>query len=319
MWRQLSVFLIATMSLTAAVKIEKVPYGGWPNCYRLSNGEVELVVTTDVGPRVIRYGFAGGQNLFAEFKDQMGKSGEKTWTPRGGHRVWVGPEIVPITYALDNGPVQAEVKGGSITLTQPVEPETGLQKQMIVTLAPTGSRVEILHKVKNAGKETRELAPWTLTMMAPGGMGITGFPPRGRHEDVLLPTNPLVMWAFTDLSDKRWTFTKKYAVLRQDRNATEPQKMGLFNPKTFGGYLLGSDLFVKQSTADPKKRYPDFNCSYETYTDKDFLEMETLGPLQKLAPGQTMDHTESWTLHKNVKLAHVTDAELDRIFSGIIK
>lgn len=37
--------------------IEKTPYGGWPNCYRIFDNEIELIVTTDVGPRVIRYGF----------------------------------------------------------------------------------------------------------------------------------------------------------------------------------------------------------------------------------------------------------------------
>ena len=66
--------------------VEKVSYGGWPNCYRLSNGETELIVTTDVGPRVMRYGFVGGQNLFVEIADQMGKSGEPWWAMRGGHR-----------------------------------------------------------------------------------------------------------------------------------------------------------------------------------------------------------------------------------------
>ena len=52
---------------------ERTQYGGWPNCYRLSNGTVELIATADVGPRIIRFGFTGGQNLFAEFPDQLGK------------------------------------------------------------------------------------------------------------------------------------------------------------------------------------------------------------------------------------------------------
>ena len=54
---------------------EKVAFGGWPNCYRLSNGQIELIVTTDVGPRVARLGFVGQANLFAEFKEQQGKTG----------------------------------------------------------------------------------------------------------------------------------------------------------------------------------------------------------------------------------------------------
>src|SRR5215467_9223471 len=154
MVRSVSTFLLSlllTANLPAAVKTEKISYKGWQNCYRVTNGEVELIVTTDVGPRVIRYGFVGGQNLFKEFTPQMGKSGEKEWMPRGGHRVWAAPEHKVITYALDNGPVKAEIKGDTIELTQPVEPESGLQKQIIVKLAATGSKVEVIHRLTNTG------------------------------------------------------------------------------------------------------------------------------------------------------------------------
>lgn len=36
--------------------IERVPYAGWPNCYRLTDGRIELVATSDVGPRIVRLG-----------------------------------------------------------------------------------------------------------------------------------------------------------------------------------------------------------------------------------------------------------------------
>ena len=63
-------------------KIEKTNYQGWPNCYRMTNGEVELVITGDIGPRIMRYAFVGGRNLFHEFAGQMGRSGESTWQNR---------------------------------------------------------------------------------------------------------------------------------------------------------------------------------------------------------------------------------------------
>lgn len=314
--------LVATslmITAQAAVRIEKTSYAGWPDCYRVTNGDVELIVTSDVGPRVIRYAFVGGQNIFKEFKEQLGKSGEKEWQARGGHRVWIAPEAVPESYALDNGPVQVVVKGDTIETTQPVEKETGLQKQIIVRLAATGSNVEVTHRIKNASQKPRDLAPWALTMMAQGGMGIHGFPPRGKHMEILTPTNPLVMWAFTDLSDIRWKFTKKYLMLRQDPRATTPEKIGSFNPNTFGAYLLGSDLFIKRYTADTSKRYPDDGCSFETFTNADFLELETVGPLRTLRPGETAEHVEHWTLHKNVKFSSLTDAELDRVLLPLLK
>src|SRR5262249_49134090 len=88
--------------------IEKVEYKGWKNNLKLSNGEVELIITLDVGPRVIRYGYVGGANVLKEVDAQIGKSGEREWMIRGGHRLWHAPEEIKRTYELDNSPVKWE-------------------------------------------------------------------------------------------------------------------------------------------------------------------------------------------------------------------
>jgi hypothetical protein len=300
-----------------AVQIEKVEYAGWPNCYRMSNGEVEVILTTDVGPRVIRYGFAGSENVFVEFQEQLGQSGEKEWMARGGHRLWAAPEQIPETYALDNSPVEATVNGASITLLQPVEPETGLRKTMTVSLDASGSGVTVTHQIENTRPAARRLAVWALTQVAPGGMAIAAFPPRGSHEEILLPTNPLTMWAYTNFADPRWNFTQKYLTLRNDPSNKEPQKAGLFNPKTVGAYLNSGTLFVKRSDAPGNSEsYPDFGCSFETFTNHAFLELETLAPLVDLKQGESATHVEHWSLRRNVTLDSMNDSALDAILGG---
>jgi len=311
--------LLLTMSATAAVKIEKTNYKGWANSYCITNGEVELIVTSDIGPRIMRYAFVGGPNFFKEFAEGLGKSGEPAWVARGGHRVWAAPEDAVRTYAPDNGPVHIEIRGDVLKATEPVEPLTGLEKQIVVKLSPEGTGVEVLHRIKNAGKQSLDLAPWALTMMAQGGVGIHGFPPRGKHPEVLYPTNPLVMWAFSNLSDHRWRYTRKYLMLHQDPTDAEPTKLGSFNKNTWAAYALGGGLFIKRYDAqDSPKNYPDFGCSFETFTGADFLELETLGPLQHLKPGASLEHIEHWTLHKNVHLRDFTDAELDRVVVPLV-
>lgn len=306
------------MSLNAAVKIEKTAWNGWPNCYRISNGEVELIVTSDVGPRVMSYGFAGGQNFFWVQKETAGKTGQPEWIARGGHRIWVGPEDVKYTYPPDNSTVSVRVEGGVLIATQPVEKETGIEKQLEIHLAPQGSDVTIIHRLTNRTQMPLEYAAWALSMMAPGGRGVSGFPPRGTHPEMLQPTNPLVMWAFSDLSDPRWTWLKKYFVLRQDSKNATPTKIGHFNPHTFGAYFLNGEMFLKKYEADPTKTYPDFGCSYETFTNADFLEIETMGPMTKVAAGATLEHVEKWTLRRNAQPAAWTDAELDRILLPVL-
>lgn len=307
------------MSDSTAVKIEKIDFKGWPDSYRISNGTVEAVVTGDVGPRVIRYGFIGGQNLFKEFDGQIGKSGEAEWMPRGGHRLWFGPEDRIKTYALDNGPVRIGIHGGVLEATGAVEPSTGLEKKITVRMAATGAAVELVHRLRNAGDEPQQLAPWALTMMAPGGAGIHGLPPRGDYAGNLLPTGPLVLWAYTNFADPRWTLLEKYVVLRQDPANDAPQKIGSYNPDTWGAYLLNGELFVKKSraTAGPAA-FPDYGCTFETFTNAAFLELETLGPMVELKPGESVEHAERWTLHRGVRVAEWTDAELDRVLAPVV-
>jgi hypothetical protein len=319
--RKFAILVLAlSMSSVAAVKIEKTNYQGWPNSFRISNGEVELVITSDVGPRIMRYAFVGGQNLFKEFQETLGKSGEPAWVMRGGHRIWFAPEDRVKTYAPDNEPVKIAIKGGVLEATQPVEPLTGLEKQIIVKMAAKGTGVEVVHNLRNTNKSPFELAPWALTMMAQGGVGIHGFPPRGTHPEVLAPTNPLVMWAFTNLADPRWKYTKKYLMLRQDPANADPQKLGSFNRNTWGAYLLGTDLFVKHYRAgESPSVHPDFGCSFETFTNADFLELETMGPPAKLAPNAVARHVETWTLHKNVRIRAWDDAELDRVLLPLVE
>jgi hypothetical protein len=310
--------LLLVLGARADVKVEKVEYKGWRNCYRVSNGEVELIATSDVGPRVIRFGFVGGQNLFKEFTEQLGKSGEDKFQLRGGDRVWKAPEDPVATWAPDNVPVEISVTGNGLIARAPVEPLTHLRKEIEIRMADRGTGVTVVHRVTNESLFPLEYSAWALTMMAPGGVAISGFPPRGKHPANLEATNPLVMWAYTNLADKRWTFTKKYLALRQDSNNSEAQKLGLFNPHTWGAYVLNGEAFIKQAAGDAHASYPDFGCSFEAFTNNEFLEMETLSPLKKMAPGETVEQTEHWTLHKNVRLTEITDAAIDAEISPLL-
>jgi hypothetical protein len=297
-----------------AVNVEEIEFAGWPNCYRITNGDIELIATSDVGPRIIHCGFVGERNLFAVFRDQAGKSGERYWMIRGGHRLWIAPEVIPDTYALDNAPVKVTTGPDSLVLQQQAEQETGLRKQISIAMSTAGE-ITVAHQIENKGPKSRRFAPWALTVMAPGGLAIASFPPRAGHDQVLLPTNPMTMWAYTDFSDPRWRFTKKYVTLTCDPTVTSPQKAGLFNPQTFCAYLLDNYLFAKRCTAVPDAPYPDFHCSMELFTNHEFLELETLGPLVDLTPDNTISHLEHWSLLRNVTLGGLDDDQLD----GVLK
>jgi hypothetical protein len=311
--------LMVASQACADVKVEKMEYKGWRNCYRVTNGEVELVVTSDVGPRVMRFGFVGGQNLFKEFADQLGGTREEKHQLRGGDRVWKAPEDPVATWAPDNVPVEITITANGLIARAPVEPLTGLQKEIEVRMAASGTEVAVVHRITNRSLFSLEYSVWALTMMAPGGIAISGFPPRGRHPANLEATNPLVMWAYTNLSDKRWAFTKKYLTLKQDPANSEAQKLGMFNANTWGAYLLNGEAFLKRAHANPGEAYPDFGCSFETFTNNEFLEIETLGPLTKVPPGKTSEQVEQWSLHRGVVLTALTDEAIDAAIQPLLR
>ncbi|GMV99226.1 MAG: hypothetical protein AMXMBFR84_03650 [Candidatus Hydrogenedentota bacterium] len=302
-----------------AVKFEKVSYGGWANCVKLSNGLVELIATTDVGPRIIRYGFVDGPNVFKEYADQMGKSGGDAWNIYGGHRLWHAPEASPRTYALDNSPVQHEWNGSILRLTQPTEESTGIQKQIEIELAPDSSHVTVRHRLINRNVWDVSLAPWALTVMAPGGRGIFPQEEYKSHPEYLLPARPLVLWHYTDMTDPRWTWGRKYVQLQQDPKATTKQKFGFLNKQGWIAYSLNDNLFLKRYAFAGDAHYVDYGCNTESYTDADMLEMETVGPLSVLAAnGGSVEHVEHWFLYRQEKPIGTDDAEIDASMNTIL-
>ena len=291
-----------------STRMEVVEFGGWPNCIRLSNERMELIATTDVGPRIIRLGFVGGQNLFKTFDETLGQTGGDEWHSYGGHRLWHAPEVMPRSYAPDNLPVAYEWDGTTLSLSSE-ETGNGLAKEMRVTLSPSQTQVEVTHRLVNRNPWAVELAPWALSVMAPGGRAVLPQEEYRPHPDSLVPARPVVVWHFTDMSDPRWTWGRRYLQLRQDPSATTKQKAGTLNTRGWAAYLLNGEAFIKAYQAVPGATYPDMGCNTEMYTDPGMLEVETLGPLTRLEPGAHVDHVERWLLAKVAPGA--SDEELD--------
>ena len=286
---------------TSRITCEVVVYGGWKRCLRLSDGRTELVVTTEVGPRIVRYGLVGGTNLLKEYKDQQGRRGGKSWRIYGGHRLWIAPEDLKRTYVPDNDPVAWSWTRGVLTVSQAPDPLTRLAKELRISHTASGA-ARIEHLITNKGRRIAEVAPWALTVMAPGGEAVFPQEPYKSHLVEKLPARPLVLWPYTDMSDPRWTWGRTEFRLRQDPKRTAPQKVGFLSTQGWMAYRLHGQTFVKRHDVVPGAVYPDFGCNVETFTNEDMLELETLGPLVRLRPGRTVRHLETWELRQGARL-----------------
>jgi hypothetical protein len=278
--------------------MDTVEYGGWKNCLRLGNDEVEILLTTDVGPRAIRAGFVGEENLFYEVPEQAGLTGGGEFRLYGGHRLWHAPEVKPRTYAPENRPVEAEQRGGALLLRPPAEETTGIRKEWDVSMVDGQNRFVLVHRLVNEGPWAVELAPWCLSVMGQRGRAIVPQEEYRPHTEYLLPARPLVLWHYTDMSDPRFTWGRRYLQLRQDPEREQPQKVGLLNARGWAAYERDGTVFLKTYPVWPDETYPDFGCNTELFTNGRFLELETLGPLARLEPGEAVEYTETWTLLK---------------------
>jgi hypothetical protein len=174
--------------------------------------------------------------------------------------------------------------------------------------------------VTNIGTRPTELAPWGPTVMAPGGMEIIplpakfnhpGHPSRAKSPADYAPNQELILWPYFDFADTRWSFGNRYIFLRQDVNKG-PTKIGLAHRMGWVAYLNSGLLFVKRFDYREGAVYPDCGTRYQTFSNEDMLEMETVGELVTLAPGKSASLVESWELHGNVPPVH-TEADVDRV------
>jgi len=297
--------------------MEIVEYKGWKRNVRLANGAVELIVTLEVGPRVIYLATPGGENVFMNYPDEMGKSGEPEWHNRGGHRLWVAPEDPVSTYFPDNGPVEVEETPDGLRFCPEPETRNGIQKEIDIALDAAEPHVRLVHRLKNIGQKPADLASWALSVMAPGGTGVVGLPERGSHPEDLLPNQRLVLWPYTDLSDPRLTMSTRAMLLHQTSDP-KPNKIGVTNTEGWAAYAVHGCLFIKWLPYDPNATYPDMGCNTELFTNADILEVESLGPLVTLEPGGEIEHVEEWHLFSDVP-AIATPADVEKHVRPLIE
>lgn len=271
--------------------MEIVSWGGWLRCARLVSGETEMIVTLEVGPRVVRYGLIGGPNELRENPAEMGLFGGDEYRSYGGHRLWIAPEHKERTYVPENSEVEVAEAG----FTTPMDP-FGLQKTITITEADGGFHLR--HSVRNRGPVVNRFAPWALTVMAPGGECLFPQEPFESHHDNFLPVRPLVLWGYSDMSDPRWTWGQRTVRLRQTTDG--PQKVGACVTQGIAVYANHGNVFVKRFEFDPAATYPDYGCNFETFTRHDMLEVESLGALRAVEPGEETVLRESWYLLKGV-------------------
>lgn len=293
-----------------AIKIDKINFLGWENSIKLSNGIIDVVATTDIGPRIVRFGFKNDVNEFNLDPKTIGLKGGDEFKFYGGHRLWHSPEDRKRTYIPDNDEVDWHEIENGVRLIQKPEKWVNTQKQIDIILNPDESRVRLVHRITNLGAWPIELSAWTITVLNTEGIEII---PQPNKDTDLLPNRQIVLWPYSKMNDKRVYWGEKYIALKQDPNNKAPFKLGINNQEGWAAYARGGHLFVKRYYPQHDATYPDFGVSFETYTNDWMLEIETLSPFTKLQLGETVEHVEEWELYNNVNVKDIDEGAFDKV------
>lgn len=270
-------------------------YANYGKCVGFERGGTKVLVTLDLGPRIIWFGTPDFNFLGEDRERNVDKGGEyfdenfgagTKWYLYGGHRVWKSPEDLE-TYVPDNGAVEADIRefGGTFTCRA----AKNFDYTLDLELAEDGS-LTVRDIVTNKG-ERRRIAVWGLTVMAKGGRMIL---PTNDKVDDLNPVQNLVFWPYNIPGDSRFEATRGHISLAW---ANDPRaiKIGTMAKKGVAYYILDGKA-MKWECPFEEGEYGDFSCNFESYTNDHILEVEWLSPKRELLPGECAVLTEKWSM-----------------------
>ena len=307
-------------------KKEIESFKDYGKCLCVSNGVIEAYVTLDIGPRIIRFGYVGGQNILCsnrkafgpkddkEFTDYFGEG--KRWENLGGHRIWTSPESYPETYYPDLEPVDYELTEYGAVFTPSPEKENGVAKSLEIKMDPDDANMQVTMRVKNISDSDKTFSVWGLSVSEKGGTLII---PMNTNDTGLLSNRIVSVWPYTDMSNDRIYWGNKYVTLRQDSKYDKPIKLGFDLNCGTVYYCLNDDIFRKSyDTNHPDGTYPDGGCSFETYTNENMIEVESLSELKTVKPSEVSELTESWSLCKKpCEVDFKDDCSIDNLLSKL--
>ena len=226
---------------------EFIEFKDYGKCIKLSNGIIEAIATFELGPRIVFFGFIGGENIMNTQKDKFDPVTDENfnkhfykgavWNNYGGHRLWASPEKSPDTYYPDCEAVEYNLTENGVILTPPPQTANGLQMQIELIMSDTEPTMDVKHSMTNIADKPQDLALWALSVCAQNGVLVA---PLNTNNTGLLHNRMISVWPYTDMSDSRIFYGKKFFTLKQEPTATTPIKFGFDLNQGLAYYVLGN-------------------------------------------------------------------------------
>ena len=290
--------LLITTSLAAAPGQPRVlTYRGYPDCIQLENDKIRVVLCPAAGGRVLEYSYQGKNALYLE-EEATGipyQPGQLASMTAG--RFDIGPEkTIPRHPTLWSGKWTGEVVGlYAARLTSAKDESTGTQLVREFRIDEEGSRLACTQIIKNVSERVTEWCHWSRTFALGNGICVIPLttPSRFPNHYVMYEAGDLINFRPTDPHIRtRDGFLEITGVPR------EP-KLGMDSAAGWFAYLMRNDtMFVKRFPVYRNRVYSEVAGLTISiwYPEDRRVELEPIGPRERLQPGKSAAFTEEWFL-----------------------
>jgi hypothetical protein len=315
------VALVVYASLSMSTLLAELPrlpkvltYQGYPNCIQLENDTIRVVLCPAAGGRVLEYSFRGRNALYLE-EEQNGKPyelGQRAAMTAG--RFDIGPEkMIPRHATLWSGKWAGEVVGPrGARLTSAKDEATGTQLVREFHIDKTGSRLVCKQIMRNVSARVTEWCHWSRTFALGNGICVIPLttPSRFPNGYVMYEDGDLISFRPTDPHIRaRDGFLEITGVPRKP-------KLGMDSAAGWFAYLMRTDImFVKRFRVYPDRVYNEIAGLTISiwYPEDRRVELEPIGPRERLQPGESAAFTEEWFLLPYKFPADGQDVDLESV------
>lgn len=292
--------LVGVVVVTSASAAERIQYYGYSSAVEIRNPDTRVVLCPEVGGRILEYSVSGQNILYLS-------DAEKNWTPgdkpqSSAGRFDIGPELViPQRPLLWSGKWTAEIIGEfEVKLESQIDRATGVQLTRTFQLDADSSHLTCTQSITNRSDSIKEWCHWSRTFAV--GKGICVIPlTDSRTGPMSRFPNRFVMYEDGGIINMR----PEDSQIRRIENALHifptPRlpKLGFDSYAGEIAYLAPNNLlFLKRFETYPDRVYNEAAGLTISvwYPDREMIELEPIGPRNRLLPGKSAAFTEHWYL-----------------------
>lgn len=275
----------------------EVAFHGYTKAVELKLGKTRAVLCPQAGGRVLEFSVGGVDAMYLDEAEKKWKPGKPG--PMTAGRFDYGPELTVSPHPKAwSGEWDVEItKAQSVKLTSPRE-AAGIQLVREFRLVPHGTLVGLSCKqtMLNVSKEPREVCHWGRSFSPGGGICVVPLgdrPSRFPGKYAMYEEGAIINVKATDEHIReRDGFLEILAPPRKP-------KLGFDTYAGWLAYVMPNDaLFVKRFPTYPDRVYNEAaGLTLSVWYPKNrMIELEPIGPRERLKPGESASFTEDWWL-----------------------